>query len=385
MISCETPELLQEIIRPRRKKPISGLIIDNFAGGGGASLGLRRALGRDPDIAINHDTDAIEMHAMNHPNTHHLCESVWQVEPEQVTQGMPVDVMWASPDCTQFSRAKGATPVKKNIRCLAWVVIKWAKRVAPKLILMENVREFQDWGPVIQMTDDFGRPVFKDGEPVWIPDSTKKGITFKRWVGRLRGLGYEVQWRELNAADYGAPTNRRRLFLIARNDGKKIVWPEPTHGKGRRPYRTAAQCIDWSIPCPSIFERKKPLAENTLRRIANGLRKFVIESQRPFIVGLRGPTGSIEPRSVDVPLDTVMPGKTKHLAAVHIAKHYTGVDGHGPDRPLGTITAKDHIIAWCTPASPLTWLGPVAKRVLVDRPGLTNLPEPACRTTAARW
>lgn len=329
--------------KPRRRKPISGLVVDNFAGGGGASLGLKRALGRDPDIAINHDADAIKMHTANHPRTLHLCESVWQVDPVEVTRGQEVDVAWFSPDCTQFSRAKGATPVKKNIRCLAWVVIRWATRVAPNLILMENVREFQDWGPVIQMKDDMGRPLFDaGGEPVWMPDPDKKGITFKRWVGRLRGLGYVVEWRELNAADYGAPTNRRRLFLIARRDGKRIVWPEPTHGKGRRPYRTAAECIDWSIPCPSIFERKKPLAENTLRRIANGLRKFVIESQKPFIVGLRGPTGSIEPRSVDVPLDTVMPGKTKHLAAVHIAKHYTGVDGHSPDRPLGTITAVDH-------------------------------------------
>jgi len=351
-----------------RNSPIDGLIIDNFAGGGGASLGLNRALGRDPDIAINHDLSAVRMHEANHPGTKHYCESVWDVDPVKACGGRKVSVAWFSPDCKHFSRAKGSKPVDKNIRGLAWVVVRWAKSVRPQIIFLENVREFQDWGPLIEALNSRGKPVKDEyGNIKMIPDPARKGQTFRRWVTTLRNLGYTVQWKELNAADYGAPTHRRRLFLVARCDGQAICWPEPTHGPGRMyPYRTAADCIDWTIPCHSIFLTKeegkkvrvnRPLAENTLRRIANGLRKYVLEAKEPFIVGLRGPTGSLEPRSVSRPMDTIMPGKTKHLVTGIAVKggeyrgtvpYIAGVGGRQAQTPplsanhtLSTVTAKN--------------------------------------------
>lgn len=256
-------------------------------------------------------------------------------------------------NCKHFSRAKGAKPVDKNIRGLAWIVVRWAEKVRPKVIFLENVREFKDWGPLIQLTNARGRLLYDDeGNPIMVPDKTRKGLTFKRWLGRLRNLGYHVEWKELNAADYGVPTHRRRLFLIARCDGNPIVWPEATHGPGRLPYRTAAEIIDWTIPCKSIFDRKKPLAEKTLRRIANGLRRFVIEAKEPFIVGLRGPTGSLEPRSTDKPLDTIMPGKTKHVIIPELepvtVPFIAGVGGRQAQTPplsvnhtLSTVTSKN--------------------------------------------
>lgn len=231
-------------------------------------------------------------------------------------------------NCKHFSRAKGAKPVNKNIRGLAWVVVRWAEKVRPRVIMLENVREFKEWGPLIQQTamksGKLWPVVDEDGQPVMVPCPERKGLTFRRWMGRLKNLGYTCEFRELNAADYGAPTNRRRFFMVARCDGQPIVWPEPTHAKpdkngkvpaGLLPHRTAAECIDWSLPCPSIFDRKKPLAPNTLKRIYNGIRKFVIENPKPFIVGLRGPTGSLEPRGLDKPFDTIMPGKTKHIVS----------------------------------------------------------------------
>jgi len=245
------------------------LIIDNFAGGGGASLGIEWALGRSPDIAVNHDPEAIAMHAANHPGTRHHCESVWDVDPIKVCGKRRVALAWFSPDCKHFSKAKGGKPVDKKIRGLAWVVIKWAKAVKPRVIVLENVEEFQDWGPLLE-----------DGRPC--PE--RRGFTFRRWQKQLANLGYEVETRELRACDFGAPTIRKRLFVIARCDGQPIVWPERSHGQGLDPYHTAAECIEWSVPCPSIFERKKPLAENTLRRIARGIRRYVIESPNPFIV-----------------------------------------------------------------------------------------------------
>lgn len=253
------------------------LIVDNFSGGGGASTGIEQAVGRPVDIAINHDPAAILMHETNHPWTRHYCESVWDVDPRTVTNGQPVGLCWLSPDCKHFSKAKGGKPVSKQIRGLAWVAVRWAATVRPRVIILENVEEFQTWGPL-----DGDRPCQKN-----------KGRTFRSFINALKRHGYQVEWKELRACDYGAPTIRKRLFMVARCDGLPIVWPEPTHGAPEsdavksgqlQPYRTAAECIDWSIPCPSIFDRKKPLAENTMRRIARGLQRFVIDNPDPFIV-----------------------------------------------------------------------------------------------------
>lgn len=258
------------------------IVVDNFAGGGGASTGIEMALGRSPEIAINHDPDAISMHTVNHPTTEHYCESVWDIVPRDVVAGRPVGLVWLSPDCKHFSKAKGSTPVSKKIRGLAWVTLRWAATVRPRVIMLENVEEFQTWGPLLIDAEGNARP-----------DPAKKGRTFNSFINALRRQGYKVEWRELRACDYGTPTIRKRLFLIARRDGAPIVWPKPTHGDPASaevkagkllPWPTAADIIDWSIPCPSIFERKRPLAENTLRRIAKGLERFVINAAEPFIV-----------------------------------------------------------------------------------------------------
>lgn len=255
----------------------SELVVDNFAGGGGASTGIELAIGRPVNIAINHDPAAIAMHKVNHPMTKHYCENVWDVDPVEATAGKPVALAWFSPDCKHFSKAKGGKPVEKSIRGLAWIVLKWAAKVRPRVIMLENVEEFVTWGPI------------RKGKPV----KSKKRQTFEKWKSQLESLGYKVEHRELRACDYGAPTIRKRFFLIARCDGQPIIWPEPTHGDPDglevrcgllKPWRTAAEIIDWSIPCPSIFERKRPLAENTMRRIARGIQKFVIENPNPFIV-----------------------------------------------------------------------------------------------------
>ena len=221
----------------REQLEMRELIIDNFAGGGGASLGLHRACGR-VDIAINHDAEALRIHALNHPNTRHISEDIFEVDPVEVCGGHPVGLAWFSPDCTHHSRAKGGKPRSQKIRGLAWVVIRWAAKVRPRIIMLENVEEFQDWGPL----DDDGKPI-----------KARKGETFEEWKAALVGQGYAVEHRSLVAAAYGAPTTRKRFFLIARCDGAPIVWPEPTHGPERaHPWRTAAECIDWSIPCPSM-------------------------------------------------------------------------------------------------------------------------------------
>ena len=238
------------------------LIIDLFAGGGGASTGIEAALGRPIDIAIDHSATAIEMHTRNHPDTRHYQADVWAVSPREACAGRPVGLLWASPACTHFSRAKGAqNPLSAKIRSLASVVIRWAREVQPRVIFLENVEEFETWGPLD--SDGF-------------PRKDKAGTSFRVWLGKLKAQGYKVEWRTLVAADYGAPTTRRRLYLIARRDGEPIVWPEPTHAREpslfHLPWRTAASCIDWSIPCPSIFGRKRPLAEATLRRIAAGTK-----------------------------------------------------------------------------------------------------------------
>lgn len=258
------------------------IVVDNFAGGGGASTGIEMALGRSPEVAINHDHGAIAMYQVNHPAAELHCESVWDVVPRDVVAGRPVGLVWLSPDCKHFSKAKGSTPVSKKIRGLAWVTLRWAATVRPRVIMLENVEEFQTWGPLLIDSEGNARP-----------DPAKKGRTFNSFINALRRQGYKVEWRELRACDYGTPTIRKRLFLIARRDGAPIVWPKPTHGDPASaevkagkllPWPTAADIIDWSIPCPSIFERKRPLAENTLRRIAKGLERFVINAAEPFIV-----------------------------------------------------------------------------------------------------
>lgn len=242
------------------------LVVDLFAGGGGASLGLGRAY-REPDIAINHSPVAISVHQANHPNTTHYTCDVFEVDPVEATKGRPVGVLWASPDCRHHSKAAGGRPRSKRVRSLAWVVVKWAAAVKPRVILLENVEEFQDWGPL----DKGGKPC-----------PARKGMTFQNWAARLRNLGYKIEWRELVAADYGAPTIRKRLYVIARKDGRPIVWPKPSHA--RHQWRAAAECIDWGIPAQSIFERTRPLVDNTCRRIARGAWRYVLNTADPFIV-----------------------------------------------------------------------------------------------------
>lgn len=285
------------------------LIVDNFAGGGGASTGIELATGRPVDIAINHDPDAIAMHKANHPYTTHYCESVWDVDPKKVCRGRKVGLAWFSPDCKHFSKAKGGKPVDKNIRGLAWIVLKWAGTVRPRVIILENVEEFQTWGPV------------RKGKPV----KSRSGETFRKWKQQLESLGYCIEHRELVAADYGAPTIRKRFFLIARCDGKPIVFPEKTHApadseevkEGRKkPWKSAAEIIDWSLPCPSIFDTSaeikekygiravRPLAENTIKRIVRGLDKFVLNTSAPFLVMVNH-TGKFRGQEITEPVQTV--------------------------------------------------------------------------------
>lgn len=330
------------------------IIVDNFAGGGGASTGLELAFGRVVDIAINHDPDAILMHKTNHPHTEHYQASVWDIYPPFVCRGRPVGLAWFSPDCKHFSKAKGGKPVDKKIRGLAWIALRWAGTVRPRVIILENVEEFQTWGPV------------RRGKAI----KARKGETFQKFIAQLRALGYTVEWRELVAADYGAPTTRKRFFMIARCDGRPIVWPEPTHAPrdseavksgGKLPWRSAAEIIDWSQPMYSVFASKaeikekygatvvRPLADNTMRRIIRGTDKFTIRSGKPFMV----PTGYGErkgqlPRvnDIDAPLSTVVSRAKQNLCAPELApflaecNHSGGGHIAGVDKPLGTITAK---------------------------------------------
>jgi len=317
------------------------IIVDNFAGGGGASTGIEAALGRPVDIAINHDPDAIAMHTINHPHTKHYCESVWDINPREVTNGQPVGLAWFSPDCKHFSKAKGATPVNKEIRGLAWVAMRWAATVKPRIIMLENVEEFKTWGPVI------------DGKPC----PARKGKTFASFKRQLEQLGYTVDHRNLIASDFGAPTIRKRFFLIARCDGQPIVWPRPTHGNparldfkksGLKRWKTAADIIDWSIPCPSIFSRKKSLAENTLRRIARGIQRYVIDNPKPFVVriGQQGFGGSGMQYETGQPLTTITT-KAEHCLVTPVIVNCANskTTGRGPntwttEEPTRTITAS---------------------------------------------
>lgn len=314
------------------------LIIDNFAGGGGTSAGLEAAFGRPVDIAINHDPEALAMHAINHPHTKHLCESVWDVDPIEVTGNQPVALVWLSPDCKHFSKAKGGKPVEKKIRGLAWVTLRWAAKCKPRVIMLENVEEFKTWGPLIQ--DEHGH---------WKPDPAKRGKTFESFVRQLQAHGYKVDHRELRASDYDTPTIRKRFFLVARRDGLPIQWPAPTNGApdspavraGKlQPYRTAAECIDWSLECPSIFTRKRPLAEATLRRIAKGIMRYVVDAADPFIVGQGGPIYAGKPVTARQPFGTLT---TENHRAV-VVPSIVPVTHQGSDRsesvhePFRTIT-----------------------------------------------
>ncbi len=359
------------------------MIIDSFAGGGGASTGIELALGRSPDVAINHSGAALALHAANHPETLHLNSNIWDVRPREVTKGRRVGLLWASPDCKHFSKAKGGAPRDRNIRDLAWVIVDFAEQVKPDVILMENVEEFVTWGPVGE-----------DGQPVeWL-----KGDTFRDWKARLKKAGYKIDHRELRACDYGAPTIRKRFFFIARRDGRPIVWPKPTHGdpkseavrKGKlKPWRTAAECIDWSLPCPSIFDTKdqiwkrhalravRPLKPNTLARVARGIHRYVIEAERPFIVNLThggraedlaepfrtitgahrgekanvvpsiigcgGRAGQSRPRAGDESFATVTAKADACIVAASITRFNGGATGQDLRDPMSTVTANSWI------------------------------------------
>ncbi|MCY9198091.1 DNA cytosine methyltransferase [Bacillus atrophaeus] len=322
------------------------IIVDNFAGGGGASTGIELATGVSVDIAINHDPDAVAMHKVNHPNTKHYCESVWDVDPVEAANGRPVGLAWFSPDCKHFSKAKGGKPVEKKIRGLAWVAVRWAATVKPRVIMMENVEEFQTWGPLR-----------KDGRP----DPLQKGRTFRSFVNALKIHGYHVEWKELKACDYGAPTIRKRLFLIARRDGRPIVWPKPTHwdpesadvkaGK-LKPWRTASEIMDWTLDTPSIFNRKKPLSENTLRRIARGIQRFVLNNPDPFIIKVNHSGDFFRGQAIDKPLQTVTAKNGWGIVdPILIQMGYGDPEGRRVldlQKPLGTITAGGNKFAIAT-------------------------------------
>lgn len=333
------------------QKMIHGeLIVDNFAGGGGASTGIEMATGYSVDIAINHDPEAIKMHKANHPNTKHYCENVWAVDPVKACNGHPVGLAWFSPDCKHFSKAKGGKPKDKNIRGLAWVACRWAGLVRPRVIMLENVEEFKTWGPLNRGHH---------------PIKSKQGKTFERFVQQLTDLGYEVDFRELVAADYGAPTMRKRFFMIARCDGKPIIWPEPTHApadseevkKGLlKPYVGAYTQLDFSLPCPSIFDTSeeikekygiravRPLAQKTMDRIARGLKKFVLDNPEPFIIQCNH-GGERRPNDIREPMPTITGKHGYGIVEPYMVQ--IGQTGFTKDRskdvrePLTTIVSKN--------------------------------------------
>ena len=336
------------------------IIVDNFAGGGGASTGIEIATGYSVDIAINHDPEAIRMHKSNHPNTKHYCEDVWQVDPVKACKGNPVALAWFSPDCKHFSKAKGGKPKDKFIRGLAWVACRWAGLVRPRVIMLENVEEFKTWGPL----NRGHRPI-----------KAKQGVTFRRFVQQLEDLGYEVQFRELVAADYGAPTMRKRFFLIARCDGRPIVWPEPTHGLVDseavkagllKPYVGAYTQIDFSRPCPSIFDTSeeikekygiravRPLAPKTMDRIARGLKKFILDNPEPFVVKdgekktahaliqyhSETTMDEVRGQTITDPIMTVDSSNRYGLVTSFLSKFYKSGTGQDLREPLHTVTTS---------------------------------------------
>ena len=331
------------------------LIVDNFAGGGGASTGIEMATGYSVDIAINHDPEAIRMHKANHPNTKHYCEDVWQVDPVAACKGHPVGLAWFSPDCKHFSKAKGGKPKDKFIRGLAWVACRWAGLVRPRVIMLENVKEFKTWGPLNRGHH---------------PIKSKQGKTFERFVQQLTDLGYEVQFKELVAADYGAPTMRKRFFMIARCDGKSIIWPEPTHGPADseavkagllKPYVGAYTQLDFSLPCPSIFDTSeeikekygiravRPLAPKTMERIARGIKKFVVDNADPFLIeiGYGESKGQKNPRaySIEKPLHTIVAKDKNFLVAPILTQYHSyekdGLRGQGIEKPIMTVDGSN--------------------------------------------
>jgi putative C-5 cytosine-specific DNA methylase len=376
------------LMQKGRNNMINGeLVVDNFAGGGGASTGIELATGYSVDIAINHDPEAIKMHKVNHPNTKHYCENVWEVDPVKACKGHPVGLAWFSPDCKHFSKAKGGKPVEKNIRGLAWVVLKWAALVRPRVIMLENVEEFQTWGPCIPIRDkDTGRVIVsmvgrhdrEKNEPrtrvadpgevvpvdrqIFQPDPKRSGQTYKKWRKQLEALGYEIDTKELVAADYGAPTMRKRFFMIARCDGKPIVWPEPTHGPADseevkagllKPYVGAYTQLDFSLPCPSIFDtaeeikRKygiravRPLAQKTMDRIARGLKKFVLDNPEPFIIQCNH-GGERRQNDIKEPLPTITGkhgyGIVEPKIVPYMGTNTTNHPGGNCKNPIHTIT-----------------------------------------------
>lgn len=319
------------------------LIVDNFAGGGGASTGIEMATGYSVDIAINHDPEAIKMHKANHPNTKHYCENVWAVDPVKACNGHPVALAWFSPDCKHFSKAKGGKPKDKFIRGLAWVACRWAGLVRPRVIMLENVEEFKTWGPL-------GRRHH--------PIKAKQGETFQKFVQQLTDLGYEVQFRELIAADYGAPTMRKRFFMIARCDGKTIVWPEPTHApadseevkKGLlKPYVGAYTQLDFSLPCPSIFDTSeeikekygiravRPLAQKTMDRIARGFKKFILDNPEPFIIQCNH-GGERRPNDIREPMPTIAGKHGYGIVEPYMVQCKYNNEAQDVQKPIGTLT-----------------------------------------------
>ncbi|WP_050565064.1 DNA cytosine methyltransferase [Rhizobium gallicum] len=332
------------------------LIVDSFAGGGGASTGIEMALGRSPDIAINHNADALALHAANHPETLHLSENIFKVDPLDHVAGKHVGLAWFSPDCKHFSKAKGGKPVERNIRDLAWIIVLWAERAKPDVIIMENVEEWKEWGPLIETPRGL------------MPCPDSRGQTFEKWCKAMKRAGYKLQHRELRACDYGAPTIRKRLFVVARRDGQPIVWPEPTHGAPtdrdviagkKQPWRTAAEIIDWSLPCPSIFDTSseimakfglraiRPLADATMARVARGTKRYVLDAARPFLVQTGyGERKGQEPRGLDgdAPLGTVVAGGIKHaVISPSVTRFNTGATGSAMDEPAPTVTANSYI------------------------------------------
>ena len=338
--------------------------VDLFAGGGGMSEAMRSVHGKSPEFAINHDPIAIQTHEQNHPECMHFCCGIQEVDPVKVLSGKKIRHLHASPDCTHFSKANGNRPVNRSRRALANHIIRWAKAGQPDVITMENVEEFLTWGPLIKHGKDKGKP-----------DPARAGQDFWRWHNRLTALGYAIDYQVLRACDYGAPTTRKRLFIVMRKDGQPIKWPKPTHGTKQQPYRTTAECIDWSLPGKSIFNRAKPLAEKTMQRIAQGVVKYVLNDPQPFLITLdhysnkkaaypvNEPLNTITTKnrhalitpfitkfnnhapgqSVNEPLQTIMAGGMHFgLVTSFLTKYYGGVVGTRLDQPIGTITTIDH-------------------------------------------
>lgn len=358
------------------------LIIDCFAGGGGASKGIEMALNRDIDIAVNHDPEAIRIHKVNHPNTLHLTEDIFKVDLQKQVAGRHVALMWASPDCTSHSKAKGGQPRKKGLRLLPWAVYKHAKLILPDVIIMENVEEIQQWGPL----DENGRPI-----------KSRAGEDYNKFMDAMRSLGYKVESRELVAADYGAPTTRKRWYAVLRRDGKEIVWPKATHSKtgdpGTEPWLECGDYMDWSDLGNSIFTRKRPLADATMRRIANGYRKYVVENDKPYIVDNKdavafliqyhGETKAGDSRGqlLTEPIKTIDTSNRYGLVTAFISKFYKSGTGQSCAEPLHTITTSPghfglisaFLIKYYGTGCGQTLDAPLATITTKDRFGLVNV------------